>query len=59
MRVRRSKYSPPVGKVLKGTNQNADLYWQKKRGEPVAFTSSTLDALELKLAEIDSNRKAP
>ena len=52
MKVRRSKYCPPVGKVLKQAKKNADIYWQKKRGEDVKFESSTLAALEAKLAAI-------
>ena len=52
MRIRRSKYCPPVGKVLKQAKKNADIYWQKKRGEDVKFESSTLAALEAKLAAI-------
>ena len=52
MRVRRSKYCPPVGKALKQTKKNADIYWQKKRGADVKFESSTLTALEAKLAAI-------
>ena len=38
--------------MLKGTNKNADIYWNKKRGEDVKFESSTLAALEAKLAAI-------
>ena len=52
MRVRRSKYCPPVGRVLKQTKKNADIYWQKRRGEDVKFESPTLAALEAKLAAI-------
>lgn len=53
---RRSKYCPPVGKVLKETKKNADLFWQKRRGEAVKFESSTLIALELKLAIIGNGQ---
>jgi len=54
MRGRRSKYSPTVGKVLKETKKNADIYWSKKRGEDCKAESATLVALEAKLAAIGS-----
>jgi hypothetical protein len=49
---RRSKYRPPVGRVLKGTNKNADAYWDKKRGEAPKYHSATLAELESRLAKI-------